>query len=708
MALQAYVAVDRTSSYADEDGARVDGSSRRQPTSRSAARLALHSHGAPLRRKLVVGHDDDQAERDADHAAALALSDRCAVSRRASDTALSSAVPAPAIVESALATPGRPLDGETRSYFEPRLGTDLSAVRIHDDASADASARAVGAQAYTVAHHIAFASGRYAPATENGRRLIAHELAHVAQPSAPSAPVVRRRGPSLPEAPPGSCPPRAVGEVEASRRDRMDVREVTSPEGAEDVLVANFAIEHAAVKGHPTDTALWQGLVAEMEAQPDERWEIVGFSDCSGDEAVNDKLRRERAAAVRALLPPTVQGRVAAVRAAPPGDYMTGNETPLLRSWNRSALVRHAGGFKTVTLPAETIEARPKAAPETPKPSQDDDMWPKWKDRSLLSDAWDDILDAGKWGLRHAKNLAEDGVDDALAVGKWAIRRAKDLYHAGKWTARVAKGGFKAAWATFEGLASAVRHPIRTIEGIVSAIAHPGRTAKALAAHLLMTIGAIGRGDPEAIGNALFFAATFLVPGEAEAELAEETRLLPEATETERTTEEERLLTGSGPQPPSRPTITESSTASTRGATFQSASAQTERSLITAIRADIGEMQAYKEALLRGEIGLQRPLGANIPGPDFVTAAREGPNNEMWIVVTDAKTLTAEGGRFPTPATVMRADWRAEAVDAAQRVALSNATLEREIRDAAAAGRIRLRQLNVDFTPSGGGAVSGW
>lgn len=66
------------------------------------------------------------------------------------------------------------------AFFEPRLGRDLGPVRIHADAPAAASARALDARAFTVGHHIVFAAGRYTPRTPAGRRLLAHELVHVA------------------------------------------------------------------------------------------------------------------------------------------------------------------------------------------------------------------------------------------------------------------------------------------------------------------------------------------------------------------------------------------------------------------------------------------------------------------------------------------------------------------------------------------------
>jgi hypothetical protein len=76
---------------------------------------------------------------------------------------------------------GRPLDPAARTFMEPRFGHDFSSVRLHTDDRAARSAREVNALAYTVGDDIAFAPGHYAPDTRAGRRLLAHELAHVVQ-----------------------------------------------------------------------------------------------------------------------------------------------------------------------------------------------------------------------------------------------------------------------------------------------------------------------------------------------------------------------------------------------------------------------------------------------------------------------------------------------------------------------------------------------
>lgn len=88
----------------------------------------------------------------------------------------------PASVSDTLARPGRALDADTRGFMEDRYGGhDFGAVRVHDDAAAAASARDVDAHAYTVGNHIAFGAGQYQPATDSGRHLLAHELAHTVQ-----------------------------------------------------------------------------------------------------------------------------------------------------------------------------------------------------------------------------------------------------------------------------------------------------------------------------------------------------------------------------------------------------------------------------------------------------------------------------------------------------------------------------------------------
>ncbi|WP_437995413.1 DUF4157 domain-containing protein [Sorangium sp. So ce185] len=79
---------------------------------------------------------------------------------------------------------GEPLPSLVRSFFESRFGHDFSQVRVHTDGRAAHAAQSVHAAAYTLGHHIVFDRGQFAPETAAGRRLIAHELAHVVQQGA--------------------------------------------------------------------------------------------------------------------------------------------------------------------------------------------------------------------------------------------------------------------------------------------------------------------------------------------------------------------------------------------------------------------------------------------------------------------------------------------------------------------------------------------
>jgi hypothetical protein len=90
---------------------------------------------------------------------------------------------APPVVHEVLRSSGRPLDSATRSFMEPRFGHDFSRVRVHTSAAAADSAMAVNALAYTVGTDVVFGAGRYDPESASGRRLLAHELAHVVQQS---------------------------------------------------------------------------------------------------------------------------------------------------------------------------------------------------------------------------------------------------------------------------------------------------------------------------------------------------------------------------------------------------------------------------------------------------------------------------------------------------------------------------------------------
>ncbi|WP_174296654.1 eCIS core domain-containing protein [Sphingomonas bacterium] len=127
--------------------------------------------------------------------------------------------PTPPIVAEVLRSPGTALPPDTRRQMERSFGRDFASVRLHRGSHAAASAQAVDAAAYTVGRDIVVADGGFAPETCAGdRRLLAHELAHVAQ-QGDGDPVVRRQ-------------PRQIATPLANQPDRGEIVRIVVTEGA--------------------------------------------------------------------------------------------------------------------------------------------------------------------------------------------------------------------------------------------------------------------------------------------------------------------------------------------------------------------------------------------------------------------------------------------------------------------------------------------
>ncbi len=213
------------------------------------------SHTTPVRiqPKLVLSTPGDESEQEADRVARKVLStprrqsltnDRAGREPEGHEAVRASREPSrppsahveagesveTSVLRDAINSPGRPLDGETRGFMESRFGHDFSRVRVHTDPPAARSAQALAARAYTFGSDVVFAPGRYSPASGEGRLLLAHELAHVAQQSASNAPaaVVRRQPAPTPTPAPTPAPkpapppkPKSLGELKISAKDPL-------------------------------------------------------------------------------------------------------------------------------------------------------------------------------------------------------------------------------------------------------------------------------------------------------------------------------------------------------------------------------------------------------------------------------------------------------------------------------------------------------
>lgn len=76
---------------------------------------------------------------------------------------------------------GQKLDEGTKSELEQHTGTDLSGVNVHTSSAADALSQSISAKAFAHGQDIYFKQGQYNPQSEQGKELIAHEVAHTVQ-----------------------------------------------------------------------------------------------------------------------------------------------------------------------------------------------------------------------------------------------------------------------------------------------------------------------------------------------------------------------------------------------------------------------------------------------------------------------------------------------------------------------------------------------
>ncbi|MFI0976065.1 DUF4157 domain-containing protein [Streptomyces sp. NPDC021093] len=133
-------------------------------------------HTSPPLRRTAVGVPEDRYERQADRLAAEAVAPNPERAPVAPNPERAPVGPHP-----------------ERAPTEAPPGNHLSHVRIHTGAKAAQAARAMGAFAFTAAHHIVFDAGQYAPGTPRGDRLLAHELVHAAQQRALGGNVLLQR-----------------------------------------------------------------------------------------------------------------------------------------------------------------------------------------------------------------------------------------------------------------------------------------------------------------------------------------------------------------------------------------------------------------------------------------------------------------------------------------------------------------------------------
>jgi outer membrane protein OmpA-like peptidoglycan-associated protein len=213
-------------------------------------------------------------------------------------------------------------------------GDDISAVRIHTGPSAAESARALNARAYTYGRDIVFGAGEYAPETAEGKKLLIHELTHVAQQQSSKSISAVEQGdirvsqssdPLEQEAvraadgissATGTLP---VSSQQATTSSSVPVIQRLPIPGTPDVtlkpspMVARmlgsatldgFAVDSAALTSeHRAQVSgLASSIVGLLRSYPAGSVSLTGHTDATGSEAHNTELGQRRAEAVQSAL----------------------------------------------------------------------------------------------------------------------------------------------------------------------------------------------------------------------------------------------------------------------------------------------------------------------------------------------------------------------------------------------------------------------
>lgn len=76
---------------------------------------------------------------------------------------------------------GSPLPQGTRSFMENAFSADFSKVKVHTGSLASEMSNEINAKAFTYGNNIYFNNAQYAPGSNEGKKLLAHELAHTMQ-----------------------------------------------------------------------------------------------------------------------------------------------------------------------------------------------------------------------------------------------------------------------------------------------------------------------------------------------------------------------------------------------------------------------------------------------------------------------------------------------------------------------------------------------
>jgi outer membrane protein OmpA-like peptidoglycan-associated protein len=288
------------------------------------------------------------------------------------------------------ASPGEPIAKEIREPLEQSIGLDVSGVRVHTDASAGESAKAIDAEAYTKGRDIYFAAGKYAPETPEGRQLLAHELVHTVQQRAkndqdaagkvmtgPAAENLEMEASTFAaqgaEAPATPISHAAGAGIQRQKTPGTAPIPITPApfQVPEAVTLDHFASDKADLTNeHRAKLAeLASSLPQLLASYPDTFITVVGHTDATASERHNKELGQRRADAVRSALV-SLGMPSETVRAGSLGESALLIDTPGPEARNRRVEISiFKRSFFAERLPKSTLQEKPSEPAPVPPPS---------------------------------------------------------------------------------------------------------------------------------------------------------------------------------------------------------------------------------------------------------------------------------------------------------------------------------------------------
>ncbi|MFL5764759.1 MAG: DUF4157 domain-containing protein [Bacteroidia bacterium] len=161
-------------------------------TGRAIYENELRQNGL-IQPKLEISNPQDKAEQQADKVAEGVMKGDATVSQKALSEKTTSEISTKGDGDVTQTTDGfdvklqgtkgqgQKLDTIQRKELENHTGTDLSSVNIHTNSNASEMSESINAKAFTHGQDIYFKEGQYNPSSNEGKSLLAHEVAHTVQ-----------------------------------------------------------------------------------------------------------------------------------------------------------------------------------------------------------------------------------------------------------------------------------------------------------------------------------------------------------------------------------------------------------------------------------------------------------------------------------------------------------------------------------------------